>query len=484
MARTNVKTRTPTIFTHEGAPARNDPALKQLRRAVLSCLLWEDQFYEDGQAIADRIQELATKLPPKAVASIAVEARNKHNLRHVPLLLVCILAKTGAKIPYLVADTIVQVCKRADEPAELVALYWKLNPKKNGKNAPLSAQFKKGLSQALNNFDAYQLAKYNRDNDVRIRDVAFLSHTKPFDSMGKTFAQLVNKDKYPDETKASKFPVKETYDLGRFEKLESPDTWEVALSAGANKKDTFTGLLEEGKLGYLALLRNLRNMVESGVDRDLIKLAILARRGAQNVFPFRYVTAARYAPSLEPVLDAALIASLETGIQLSGKTIVLVDVSGSMDSKVSGKSEISRMDAAATLASIFPSNNMRVFTFSSSVVEVPARKGMAGIETIVRSQSHSMTDLGRAVSVANKWGYDRLVVITDEQSQTPVPPPIRGSKAYMINVASFRPSVAYGPWIKIEGFSEAVLKYIIELENFEEVDHDDVRWGSEGPFND
>ena len=74
--------------THDGAPAVPDLSdEKMLRRSVLSCLLWEDEFYEDGQSIAARITAAAEKVAPAALAALAIEARAVFNLRHAPLLL-------------------------------------------------------------------------------------------------------------------------------------------------------------------------------------------------------------------------------------------------------------------------------------------------------------------------------------------------------------------------------------------------------------
>lgn len=432
--KTNVR-KTAPIKTHEGAPAWVDNPERELRRAVLSCLLWEDQFYENGVDIADRISGLASKLPAEIVASLAVEARAVFNLRHVPLLLLTVLAKTGAGKPHLVADTIEKVVQRADELGELLALYWK------GGRKPLPAQFKKGLSRAFMKFDAYSLAKYDRDNGVKLRDVLFLTHAKPKDEGQATvWKKLVDKT------------------------LESPDTWEVALSGGADKKETFTRLLKENQLGYLALLRNLRNMAQAGVDEKLVMDAITARKkGAERVFPFRFIAAARAAPQYERALDKSLLKAIEMIPEFPGKTIVLVDVSGSMEAQLSGKSDMTRMDAAAALAAIVP-GDVRVFTFSHAVVEAPPRKGMAGVDAVVRSQPHGGTYLGAAVKAVNDLPHDRLIVITDEQSHDVVPQP-KAAYAYMINVASYKPSVSYGAWTKIEGFSEGVIRYINEIES-------------------
>lgn len=426
--------------THEGAPAALLTEAQMLRRSVLACLLWENEFYEDGVEIVERIVALAEKRPPEEVAALAIEARQRFNLRHVPLVLTSVLAFTG-RGNALVADTIVEVVQRADELTELLAVHAAVNGTTPDNVKPvLSAQMKKGLARAFERFDAYQLAKYDRAGAIRLRDVLFLVHAKPKDE-----AQAATWRKLVDGT------------------LEAPDTWEVALSAGADKRETFTRLLRENKLGYLALLRNLRGMVEARVSADLMRRAIVARRGAQRVLPFRYLAAARACPQMEPALDEALCETVAVPI-LPGRTAVLVDVSYSMAMRLSHRSDLMRMDAAAMLGAVFPSDR-RVFTFSSEVEEVPPRVGMAGVDAIIRSQGHSGTYLGKAVEFVNRRvPCDRLVVITDEQSHDAVPAP-KAKRAYMINVASNANGVSRdGDWTRITGFSENVIRFITELE--------------------
>jgi len=161
---------------------------------------------------------------------------------------------------------------------------------------------------------------------------------------------------------------------------------------------------------------------------------------------------------------------------LPGKTIVLVDVSISMNEKLSAKSELTRLDAAAALAAIVY-GDVRMFSFSAGnikyagdewngspvLVEVPPRRGMAGIDAIVRSQERGGTMLGQAVKEANALPHDRLIVITDEQSADKVPDPA-SKHAYMINVASAKNGVGYGRWTHLDGFSERVLRWIGEYE--------------------
>lgn len=431
--RTNVRTIHEATVTHEGGEAKRITPLKELRRTVLACLLWESTFYEDGVDVAGRILSLCEKVEPADIAALAVEARSKFHLRHAPLLLLKALIKHGSG--KMVSQAIVDTIQRADELAELVSLYW-LDGRK-----PLSNPMKKGLAAAFKKFGAHQLAKYNRDGAVKLRDVLFLCHAKPDTAeQADAWRALIE---------------------GR---LTAPDTWEVALSSGADKKETFERLIREQRLGYLALLRNLRNMVEAGVDGTLLKNAILGRLGAERVLPFRFIAAANAAPSLEPALDIALLAGIHAMPQLSGKTIMLVDVSGSMHARLSAKSDLSRLDAAAALASVCNCEELRVFSFADEVVEVPPRRGLAGAAAIKAAQAGGGTYLGEAVAAVSKFPHDRLIVITDEQSADAVPRPV-AERAYMINVGSYQNGVGYGDgWIHVDGFSENVIRFIAESE--------------------
>lgn len=431
MARLNTASAIAKIFTHEGATAKHIGPEQLLRRSVLSCLLWENEFYENGKAIADRITETAALCSKEYVASLAVEARNVFGLRHAPLMLLLDLIRRGGSG---VAEAIAGTIRRPDEMGELVALYWR------GGKRPLSKQMKRGLATAFGKFSEYQLAKYDRDGPVKLRDVLFLSHPRPADPEREALYKRVAE-----------------------RKLETADTWETNLSGGADKRETFERLIREGKLGYLALLRNLRGMMEVGVDRDLVSESIVARKGADLVWPFRYVAAARACPQLEPFIDQALCEAIGSGPRLSGKTIILVDVSGSMDTRLSAKSDMTRMDAAAALASVV-NGDVRVFTFSQALVEVPPRRGMSGVDTVIRSQPHGATYLGASLNYINTVPHDRLIVITDEQSHDRVPDPV-AKRAYMINVASARNGVGYGRWTHLDGFSEAVIRFIAESEN-------------------
>lgn len=428
------------VRTHEGAKGRAFAPEQELRRALMTCMLWEDQFYEDGVSIAERIGALVPKVEAEKVAAMAVEAREDMKLRHAPLLIVREMARhEGHKA--LVADTLDRVVQRPDELTEFLAIYWSdaLGPMQQRKTRAVSAQVKKGLARAFAKFDAYQLAKYNRDGAVRLRDVLFLTHAKPKDAaQEKVWKELVDG------------------------KLAAPDTWEVKLSGGADKRATFERLIADKKLGSLALLRNLRGMLLAGVPKATIGAALDEMR-TDRVLPYRFIAAAQHAPDLEPELESAMFRSIEGHAKLTGKTRLLVDVSGSMDGAISQRSEMRRLDAACGLAVLAREigEDVEIFTFSNDVKKVAPRRGFALRDAIVNSQPHGGTELGKAIGEVDKKDV-RLIVFTDEQSHDVVPAP--KGVGYMVNVASYQHGVGHGPWRRIDGFSEKILDWIIATE--------------------
>lgn len=439
--KTNVKVKLPLIRTHEGALAVRINAEQQLRRVVMASMLWEDQFYIDGETNVKIVAETVPFVSAETVAEIAIEAREKQKLRHVPLFLVRELARRKDTVPGLVSKTLARVIQRADEISEFVAIYWK-----DGKQ-PLSAQVKKGLAAAFLKFDAYQLAKYDRAGSVRLRDVLFLVHAKPkADEQAAAWRKLAANE------------------------LESPDTWEVAISTAkspAEKSAEWSRLLTEGKLGPLALLRNLRNMTAAGVSNLAIREALSTMK-TDRVLPFRFLAAARVIPSLEDALEPVMLSCVGSTEKLLGHTALLVDVSGSMDTAISSKSDMKRMDAACGVAVLLREvcERVTVASFSHRAVQVPPRRGFALRDALVGSQPHGGTDTGLAVRTVNATlGVDRIIVITDEQSHTAIPAPV-APRGYVVNVAAYQNGIGYGNgWHHINGWSEAVIDYIRMFES-------------------
>lgn len=442
-------------FTHQGARAISVSPIKELRRSLMACMLWESGFYESGEDQATRMAGLIKRCSFEDAAQAAIDAREKFKLRHAPLFVVRELLRnhSGKKV----GDLIYRVIQRPDECGELLSLYWREN-----KDAPLSNQLKIGLARALKKFNAYQLAKWDQGSaEVKLRDVLFLTHARPRGA----------EDRYTRKERKSKTE----YTLNEHEllfkqitenKLQSPDTWEVALSGGADKRETFTRLLAEKKLGALALLRNLRNMIEAKVDEDDIRDA-LKTMNTERVLPFRFISAAKYAPRLEDAIEGAMLRCTASLEKLGGRTALLVDHSHSMDQAVSAKSEVTRFEAAAALAMILreTTERCRVFTFSDRCVEIPPRTGFGMLEAIRAVRNPVSTMLGAAVRHVYKVfpECNRIIVVTDEQSCDR--PPLPQGTGYIINVAGNKNGIAYGPWVSIDGWSEAVIEYIRASEN-------------------
>ncbi|CAB4134439.1 vWFA domain containing protein [uncultured Caudovirales phage] len=427
---------TSTATNHHGTVVPAISAKKQLVRLTLASMLWEDQFYVDGETSAALLAKCVAKVDAEYVSALAMEARSRFKLRHVPLALTRELARNGR----LKADVLAQVIQRPDEMAEFLSIYWK-----DGKTA-LSNQVKKGLALAFGKFNEYQLAKWDKNSSaISLRDVMFLTHPKP-------------------QTKAQE----ELFKRVANEQLETPDTWETNLSAGANKGETFLRLMDEKKLGALAFLRNLRNMVQGGVSESRIR-AYAKEVDVTKVLPFRYIAAARIMPLFEDMLEEMMLRSLASVEKIPGKTKVVIDVSGSMfGTKVSAKSDLDRFDAAAALAVLLREicEEVEIWSFSNDAVRVPPRRGFALVKAISDSQGHGGTMLGRSLkTVFSRDSGTRTIVFTDEQSSDRPNSPPNGTKGYIVNVASYQNGVNHSAWTTITGFSEAIVDYIRALES-------------------
>jgi hypothetical protein len=483
--------------THEGgyAPLLGD--LEMLRRSTLTYLLGEDQFYESGQSISDRIASLVPKVDPEDVYNLAIEAKNIMKLRHVPLLLAVEMLKYPEH-KKLVRKLTARIIQRPDEITEILSIYWKndVTPVRNkegefisqraapGRKIPM--QLKRGCQDAFAKFDQYQMLKWQeRDKPVSMRDAICMIHPDP---------TLAIRQSYNITTSMA-----DVY-KGIVQKTAlAPDTWEFQLSKAGKeaKKDIFTDLLTKKELGAFALIANLRGMIECGVDLDMIRIA-LCNMNVERVLPYRFITAARYAPSLKAEIQQAMFRCIEGIDKLPGKTILLVDISSSMSSPMSRRrdgrsSELKRIDGAAALCILAQSIcaetsiylfNTNTYTVKDKLIdrvnETKAKTLWYDDRSITNKQFKSQlvgfelseaigqmvtggTDLQQAVSYINKKEeYDRFIIFSDDESSTsPENPKALG---FSINIASSSLGVAYDNWCKISGFSENVLTYITEYE--------------------
>ena len=354
-----------TEKNYEGAKAYAMTPELELYTAVVTASL-SDSFYEKQDECTDRIADLIGKVSPEFVARLAVYTRTDMHLRSIPMLLLVELAKVHNG-DNLVARAVENTVLRADEIMELLMCYQWRNPsgderKKLGK---LSRQIQNGLQRSFNRFDEYQFAKYNRDNlEVKLRDALFLVHPKAKDeSQQQLFDKIVNK------------------------KLETPYTWETELSALGQKKfeseelkqktirEKWEELINSGKLGYMALLRNLRNILKA--DVSLLEMQKVANRlldeeqvVKSKQLPFRYLSAYREIEKVDSTYTAMLMDALEAAVKCSASNIegfdentrVLLasDVSGSMGSLISARSTVRNYDIGLLLSMLFRSRCKQV----------------------------------------------------------------------------------------------------------------------------
>ena len=371
-----------TVTNHEGAKAYAMTPELELYTAVVTASL-NDLFYEKEDERVKRIAALVKKVSPEFVARLAVYARTEMHLRSIPLLLLVELAKVHNGDD-LVARAVEKTVLRADEIMELLMCYQWRNPsadprKKLGK---LSRQIQNGLQRAFNRFDEYQFAKYDRDNlEVKLRDALFLVHPKAKDEQQQAlFDKIVNRQ------------------------LETPYTWETELSALGQQQfasdEEKTGafrqkweeLVRSGKLGYMALMRNLRNMLQADVsfsDTQLVadRLSAAAQVAKSKQLPFRYLSAYREIEKVNSTGTSALMSALETAVHHSAaniegfdentRVLIASDVSGSMMwARVSAKSTVRLYDIGLLLSMLLKNRCKQViagiFGDTWKVVNMPA----------------------------------------------------------------------------------------------------------------
>lgn len=488
--RTNARKREATILTHGGAPASKEAAEKELVRTVSCCLLWEDSYYESGSSIAKRIEELSKEVPLGFLAGLAVRARTELKLRHVPLFL-CLqmLGKKDADVADVVGrlrkakeekdqekvaklrerlresaaarntvcETIAEVIRRPDELTEILALWWKDGRRK------VPRQLKYGIAKAFRKFDEYRLAKWDRAGAVKLRDALFISHAKPKDeAQAALWKRLVEGD------------------------LATPETWEVLCSKGMPKKDVFTKLITEDKLGYMALLANLRNCEESGVDRAIVEKALLDGAEGSWALPYRFLTAAKYAPQLEPALDKAMVKAASALPKMAGRTLLVVDLSGSMGGRLGGKTEMTRVDAACALSILLREQAEDITVYATAgddtarrhaTAHVPPRHGF-GLADAIRSKSPEIGGGGIFLKQCLDFidgqekgaKFDRVIAITDEQDCDTKVAASEAKKLgrfnYILNLGVYEPAmpVAGSGWIRVSGFAERVADWMMAEE--------------------
>lgn len=274
------------VLNKESASAYRLTPEWELYTSVVTTSL-NNSFYEQEEERIERVRTLIGKCNPLFVAQLAAYARETMNLRSIPLVMAVELARIHQG-DNLVKRVTARTVRRADEITELLACYQQANRRTGTKKLNrLSKQLQAGLQDAFNTFDAYQFAKYNRSAEVCLKDALFLVHPKAKDErQQEIFNGIVN------------------------DNLPVPYTWETELSAlgqctfatEEERRKAFRAkweeLIDSGKLGYMALLRNLRNILEAEVSADHILTVgkrLSSEKAVENSrqLPFRFLAAYR-----------------------------------------------------------------------------------------------------------------------------------------------------------------------------------------------
>lgn len=356
--------------------------------AVTSSL--NDKFYESTETRIEIIRKLIASCDPVFVARLAVYTRQKMNMRTIPFVLAVELAKVH-RGDSIVGRMVSHIVRRADEIAELLIYYQLANQRKEMKKLNrLSKQLQSGLQKVFNNFDEYQFAKYNRRREVVLRDALFLVHPKAKDDAQQAlFNRIVN------------------------DELEIPYTWETELSAlgqikfisDKEKNIAFRmkweELIDSRKLGYMALMRNLCNILKANVSQQhLMKVCQMlsnadAVRNAKQL-PFRFLAAYREISKVKSAYIGRVMNALEQAAVISAENIagfgkdinvlIACDVSSSMQHPVSYNSKIQYYDIGLMLAMLLKSRckNTIIGIFGNSwkIIDVTANGILSNVEDL------------------------------------------------------------------------------------------------------
>ena len=298
---------------------------EQLVTAVLTTMFGEPKYYGSTDNDIVRLSTECAKKDPEFLYKLACYARNEFNLRSVSHVLACVIAREANDYT---RKTIRNIVVRPDDITEIMSCYLSMYGK------PFPNAMKREIGCVLQEFDEYQIAKYNGGNkSIKFKDVLRITHPTP-----------KNKE------------VEELFGKILDDNLAVPYTWEVELSTRGNTKEVWDELISSGKVGYMAQLRNLRNIIKSGADIKpvLDKLSDPEQIRKSRQLPFRFFSAFRtlqidklMTPESHVALDKGANSAIENMPIIEGRTLVAVDVSGSMGAPISRKSTVHCCDIAS-----------------------------------------------------------------------------------------------------------------------------------------
>lgn len=366
---------------------------------VLSSFFQEAKFYGDNSTEMQEVIKRVIQKDPQFVSNLAVFARREFNMRSVSHVLTAYLAHEEKGKPY-VRKTIKGVSVRGDDVTEIMSFYLSTFGK------PIPNSLKKGINDVLTGFDEYTIAKYKGDGKaVKMRDLICLCRPKP-------------------KNKEQEAMWKRCLEGN----LEVPETWETQLSANGNNRETWEKLIDGGKVGYMALLRNLRNILNANpgnIDKVFAKLSdpVAVRKSKQ--LPFRFLSAYRSVAPIATsrvfdVLEDAFDASIDNLPKIPGTTVIAIDTSGSMNMPVSRNSEVFCDEIALLLGMIANRicENSIVYTFDTELNKLIVSRRSGILHTVINS---NMSGGGTNMSlpfqamIRHQICADRVIVLSDNQ---------------------------------------------------------------------
>ena len=498
MVRSIIKTvGKPTARTFEGARALLRDPKSELFLLAITNMVGEATFYEGADTRDQRFVELihqVTRQDPEWMQRFVPWLRNEALMRSAAVVAAAEYVAAGGPPGRKV---IASAVARADEPAEVLA-YWK---QFHGRKIPQPV--KRGVADAVGRvYSEYAALKYDgRSRAWRMGDVIEVTHPKPRDEkQSAVFRYLLDRRHHPETLEAPEVleTVRRRFELERVDKdrrremLRALDA-EFLTDAGATW-EWLSGWLPGGMdaeaweavipaMGYMALLRNLRNFDEAGISmpRERYVHEVLAdpdRVAKSRQFPYRFWSAYKHVPSLKwaATLEQALELSVGNIPELPGRTLVLTDTSASMTGPVSGRSKVRHFEIAALFAAALAaqSDNVELISFAEGSEMIRFRKRQSVLRTIERVESHigrvgHATFLGRAV---HRWydGHDRVVVFSDMQTADQLPA-LAGTQVYVFNTGGYRATpfaVGQKGHYEIGGFSDAAFRLMATLEDFQD----------------
>lgn len=388
MSHYNEKKQTGTTNLAGGKAYKESTQLQLV--SLLLTSFGDDKYYQKATDIFDKLDNLIAACDKEFCAKAIVFARKQFGMRTITHYAASVLARyIGGKA--WAKDFFRAVVNRPDDMTEIIACHLE-HRKQKTTNA-----MRKGFAEAFGRFDAYSLAKYKGENNVvKLVDVANICHPKETEKNGGAITKLINGE------------------------LKSFDTWESELSAVGNdtdaKKAVWRRLLSENKLGYFALLRNLRNIIGLG-DAELKQTALSALLNENAirkslVLPFRFSTAYKELQSIDTdamrYVSRACELACSNVPKLPGRTLVALDVSGSM---------MSVSDIAALFAAVLvKSNDCDIITFAERAQYkfVNPDDSLMTIKDGLRFAGGG-TNFADIFNVANKK-YERVVLLSDMQA--------------------------------------------------------------------